>query len=189
LAHGHAGERLVQGAHDRRRRARVRLVGERFEHEREPRPAIVDRANERLELCDRALHSVGARLEDAEIPGRPLVVRRKLAPAFRGRYTLLRELELVREARRALRGAGLLREHRRGEKLARGRSAVLALERDVAEQQMRVDLDLGLRMDAVGRRCGRTGRQDRSGDEKPGALHPANITHGADSNSAPFGSL
>ncbi len=41
LARGHVRERLVQRAHDRSRGARVRLVAERFEHEREAGPAIV----------------------------------------------------------------------------------------------------------------------------------------------------
>ena len=83
LARGHVRERLVQRAHDRRRRARVRLVAERFEHERETRSRIVDRADERFELGDRARHAIRARLEDAEIPGRPLVVGSELAPTLR----------------------------------------------------------------------------------------------------------
>ncbi len=87
-----------------------------------------------------------ARLEDAEVPGRPLVVGIELAPARARRQALLRELELVRDARGALGWAGLLGEHRRGEELAHGRGAVLAVERDVGEQQMRVDFDLGVRV-------------------------------------------
>ena len=115
---------------------------------------IAERADERFELGYCARQSVRAHLEDAEIIGRPLVGRRELAPTLPGRQSLLRQLELVGDASRTLGRSRLVGEHGRGEKLARGGLQVLALERDVAEQQVRVHVDLGV--GAIDRGCART---------------------------------
>ena len=72
---------------------------------------------------------------------------------FAGRQSLLRQLELVGDASRTLGRSRLVGEHGRGEKLARGGLQVLALERDVAEQQVRIHVDLGV--GAIDRGCAR----------------------------------
>jgi hypothetical protein len=62
------------------------------------------------------------------------VLRRELAPAFRRLQTGVRELELVRDARRSLRQCGVVREQGGFEELTGGRGELLPLDRDLTEQ-------------------------------------------------------
>src|SRR4029079_6803598 len=84
LTRRYAGERRVERAHDRRRGFRVRLVGERFEHQREAGALVAELADEALELGGSFVHAMRARLENTTEPECPLVLRREGFPACDG---------------------------------------------------------------------------------------------------------
>jgi hypothetical protein len=63
----------------------------------------------------------------------------------------------MRDSRRSLGQRGLIRQQGRREVFVRGYIELLALERDVAEQRVRVDLDL--RIASIGLRAGRASRE------------------------------
>ena len=161
LAGRHARERLREGLHDRRRGVRVRLVGERLEHEREARGGIAELADERLEFRRSRASSRFERVSNtpANQNGRSSSGASSFQRAGRAQ-AWLRELELMRDARRALGERRLFRQQCGREELVRRGLELLALERDLAEQRVRVDLDL--RVAAVRRRGGRAAGHERA---------------------------
>ena len=67
----------------------------------------------------------------------------------------------MRVARSA--GPGVFGEHRGREELVRGGREISALERDVAEQQVRIDLDLAVVLESTVWRRGAAPRSSRRG--------------------------
>ncbi len=158
---------------------RVRLVAERLEHEREARAAgsPIERMNDSNSVIARASRFERVSKTPA-IPERALVVGRELAPARDRAQAGLRELELgarSRVARSA--GAGS------SESIAAARNSfaalceLLALERDVAEQQVRIDLDLRVAVATGGADGGAAGQSER-GEQKWNALHAGQYNPG-----------
>ncbi len=156
--------------------SRVRLVRERLEHEREAGARVAELADEALELGGRFVHAMRARLEHAGEPERPLVLRRERFPARDGLQAGLGEIDLMRDSRRALGERGLIGQQGGREVFVRGRVELLALERDVAEQRVRVDLDL--RVASIGLRAGCAGREQQRDERRQKALHARQYTPG-----------
>ena len=128
---------------------------------------------------------IGARLEHAREPGGAFVLGVQLAPASGGLEPHIREVELVRHARRALGDSRLIREQRGGQHLAGGSGEVLTLGRDVAEQNVRIDLDLLFAGIGSGRRsaardagCEQPQRSTRHGVNIPESeVHACCVVH------------
>ena len=169
-------KRLVQRAHDRGRRSRERFVGERFEHERQS--PFAGSPIERMNVSNSAI-ARGSRFARISKTPRYQAGRSSVGASSRQRFPAVSPCSVsssscaMRVARSA--GPGVVGQHGRGEKLARGGLQVLALERDVAEQRVRVHVDLGVgTVDRWVR--SRSAATSTTGSNQRHALHAANIT-------------